>query len=159
MRQRLGKRPYSSERQHSTSPVASRDSSPPREPITDVHRRLGVVKQDTRGLYPDSSKDRKSSRLWSRLGPSSHKGGVPERKPSSRRAGSGSASSRLGGREGEEENEEEEEDDSALQKVWGALIKQKERQTHKMKKSRLDNLPSLQIEISRESSNGSDSDS
>lgn len=159
VRQRLGKRPYSPERRHSASPVTSRDSPPPREPITDVHSRLGMAKLDSRGLYSDSSKDRKSSRLWSRLGPSSHKGGVPERKPSSRRAGSGSASSRLGGREGEEENEEEEEDDSALQKVWGALIKQKERQTHKMKKSRLDNLPSLQIEISRESSNGSDSDS
>ncbi|XP_036800285.1 nuclear cap-binding protein subunit 3 isoform X2 [Oncorhynchus mykiss] len=157
VRQRLGKRPYSPERRHSASPVASRDSPPPREPITDVHSRLGMAKLDSRGLYSDSSKDRKSSRLWSRLGPSSHKGGVPERKPSSRRAGSGSASSRLGGREGEEENEEE--DDSALQKVWGALIKQKEQQTHKMKKSRLDNLPSLQIEISRESSNGSDSDS
>lgn len=63
----------------------------------------------------------------------------------------------MGGREGEEENEEEEEDDSALQKVWGALIKQKQQQTHKMKRSRLDNLPSLQIEVSQESSNGSDS--
>uniref|UniRef100_A0A4W5KBD4 Nuclear cap-binding protein subunit 3 n=1 Tax=Hucho hucho TaxID=62062 RepID=A0A4W5KBD4_9TELE len=140
VRQRLGKRPYSSERRHSTSPVASRDSSPPREPITDVHRRLGVVKQDTRGLYPDSSKDRKSSRLWSRLGPS-YKGQVSERKPPSHGA------------------DIEKENDSALQKVWGALIKQKEQQTHKMKKSRLDNLPSLQIEINRESSNGSDSDS
>ncbi|XP_042157281.1 nuclear cap-binding protein subunit 3-like isoform X1 [Oncorhynchus tshawytscha] len=156
VRQRLGKRLYSSERRHSTSPVASRDSSPPREPITDVHRRLGVVIQDTRGLHPDSSKDRKSSRLWNRLGPSSYKGEVPERKPPSHRAGSGSTSSRLGGR-GEEDVEKE--NDSALQKVWGALIKQKEQQTHKMKRSRLDNLPSLQIEISRESSNGSDSDS
>ncbi|XP_029614440.1 nuclear cap-binding protein subunit 3 isoform X1 [Salmo trutta] len=156
VRQRLGKRPYSSERQHSTSPVASRDSSPPREPITDVHRRLGVVKQDTRGLYPDSSKDRKSSRLWSRLGPSSYKGEVPERKPPSHGAGSGSTSSRLGGRGGEDV---EKENDSALQKVWGALIKQKQQQTHKMKRSRLDNLPSLQIEVSQESSNGSDSDS
>ncbi|CDQ90683.1 unnamed protein product [Oncorhynchus mykiss] len=156
VRQRLGKRPYSSERRHSTSPVASRDSSPPREPIIDVHRRLGVVIQDTRGLHPDSSKDRKSSRLWNRLGPSSYKGEVPVRKPPSHRAGSGSTSSRLGGR-GEEDVEKE--NDSALQKVWGALIKQKEQQTHKMKRSRLDNLPSLQIEISRESSNGSDSDS
>ncbi|XP_070980794.1 nuclear cap-binding protein subunit 3-like isoform X3 [Oncorhynchus clarkii lewisi] len=95
------------------------------------------------------------SRLWNRLGPS-YKGEVPERKPPSHRAGSGSTSSRLGGR-GEEDVEKE--NDSALQKVWGALIKQKEQQTHKMKRSRLDNLPSLQIEISRESSNGSDSDS
>ncbi|XP_055790996.1 nuclear cap-binding protein subunit 3-like isoform X2 [Salvelinus fontinalis] len=142
VRQRLGKRPYSSERRHSASPVASRDSPPPRQPITDVHRRLGVVKQDTRRLYPDSSKDRKSSRLWSRLGPS-YKGEVPERKPPSHGAGSGSTSSKLGGRGGEDV---EKENDSALQKVWGALIKQKEQQTHKMKRSRLDNLPSLQIE-------------
>ncbi|KAF3840507.1 hypothetical protein F7725_006369 [Dissostichus mawsoni] len=49
---------------------------------------------------------------------------------------------------GEEEEEEEEEDDSALQEVWGAMIKQKqERLTTQIKKSRLDNLPSLQIEI------------
>ena len=64
----------------------------------------------------------------------------------------------MGVKKGGEEEEVEEEDDSALQKVWGAMIKQKEQQTHKMKKSRLDNLPSLQIEISRDSSNGSDSD-
>lgn len=51
----------------------------------------------------------------------------------------------------------EEEDDSTLQKMWGAMIKQKqERVGHKMKKSRLDNLPSLQIEISRDSSEESD---
>lgn len=37
------------------------------------------------------------------------------------------------------------------------MIKQKqEHLTHKMKKSRLDNLPSLQIEISRDSSDESD---
>ncbi len=42
--------------------------------------------------------------------------------------------------------------------MWGAMIKQKEQQSNKMKKSRLDNLPSLQIEISRDSSNCSDSD-
>lgn len=58
-----------------------------------------------------------------------------------------------------DDREEEEEDDSRLQKVWGAMIKQKELQSSRMKKSRLDNLPSLQIEISRDSSNGSDSDS
>ncbi|AWO99592.1 DUF2414 domain containing protein [Scophthalmus maximus] len=41
--------------------------------------------------------------------------------------------------------------------MWGAIIKQKqERLTHKTKKSRLDNLPSLQIEISRDSSDDSD---
>lgn len=51
----------------------------------------------------------------------------------------------------------EEEDDTTLQKMWGAMIKQKqERLSHMMKKSRLDNLPSLQIEISRDSSEESD---
>ncbi|XP_010862534.2 nuclear cap-binding protein subunit 3 isoform X1 [Esox lucius] len=152
VRQRLGKRQYSPERRRSISPVASRDLPPLREPITDVHSRLGMSKQDTRRLYSDSPKDRKSSRLWSRLGPS-HKVDAPKRKPSGRGSGSGSNSSRVG------IGHEDEEDDSALQKVWGALIKQKEQQIHKLKKSRLDNLPSLQIEISRESSNGSDSDS
>lgn len=59
--------------------------------------------------------------------------------------------------DGEEEEEVEEEDDTTLQKMWGAMIKKKqERQTHKLKKSRLDNLPSLQIEISRDSSEDSD---
>jgi len=66
-------------------------------------------------------------------------------------------SSKRGKGDGEEEEEEVEEDDSTLQKVWGAMIKQKqERLTHKLKKSRLDNLPSLQIEISRDSSEDSD---
>lgn len=60
--------------------------------------------------------------------------------------------------DGGDESEEEDED-SQLQKMWGAMIKQKEQRSNKMKKSRLDNLPSLQIEISRDSSNGSDSDS
>lgn len=59
--------------------------------------------------------------------------------------------------EGEGEEEKQEEDDSTLQRMWGAMIKQKqERQSHQMKKSRLDNLPSLQIEISRDSSDDSD---
>lgn len=57
------------------------------------------------------------------------------------------------------EDSEDEDDDSQLQKMWGAMIKQKEQRSNKMKKSKLDNLPSLQIEISRDSSNGSDSDS
>ncbi|GCC40863.1 hypothetical protein chiPu_0024982 [Chiloscyllium punctatum] len=51
--------------------------------------------------------------------------------------------------------EKDEDDDTELQRAWGALIREKER-SHK--KSRLDNLPSLQIEISRESST-SDSES
>lgn len=56
---------------------------------------------------------------------------------------------------------EKEEDDSELQRVWGNLIKEKKEKEKEqsLKKSRLDNLPSLQIEISRDSSNGSDSES
>lgn len=50
-----------------------------------------------------------------------------------------------------------EDDDSELQRAWGALIKEKEES--RQKKSRLDNLPSLQIEISQESSSGSDTES
>lgn len=50
-----------------------------------------------------------------------------------------------------------EEEDSELQRAWGALIKEKEQS--RQKKSRLDNLPSLQIEISRESSSESDAES
>lgn len=73
--------------------------------------------------------------------------------------GLSSSARRLGDRADGEEKEEvvEEEDDTTLQKMWGAMIKQKqERLSHMMKKSRLDNLPSLQIEISRESSEDSD---
>uniref|UniRef100_A0A4W6FBC2 Nuclear cap-binding protein subunit 3 n=1 Tax=Lates calcarifer TaxID=8187 RepID=A0A4W6FBC2_LATCA len=121
VRQRLGKRRYSPDRQRSTSPISPRETPPTREPIRDVHRRLGVASQD-RGLHSNSSKDRKTGTVW--------------------RGGDG------GG---------EEEDDSTLQRMWGAMIKQKqERLSHKMKKSRLDNLPSLQIEISRDSSDDSD---
>lgn len=50
-----------------------------------------------------------------------------------------------------------EEDDSELQRAWGALIKEKEQS--RQKKSRLDNLPSLQIEVSRESSSASEAES
>uniref|UniRef100_A0A7N8XCI1 Nuclear cap-binding protein subunit 3 n=1 Tax=Mastacembelus armatus TaxID=205130 RepID=A0A7N8XCI1_9TELE len=131
VRQRLGKRRYSPDRRRSPSPVSARDTPPAREPTRDVHRRLGFASQDSRGLYSKSSKDRKSGDLWSRLG--------------------------SGDDDGKEEEEVEEEDDSTLQRMWGAMIKQKqERLSHKMKKSRLDNLPSLQIEISRDSSDESD---
>jgi len=61
VRQRLGKRPYSPDRRRSPSPVSSRETPPSREPIRDVHRRLGVASQDSRGLYSNSSKDRKTS--------------------------------------------------------------------------------------------------
>ncbi|XP_047463521.1 nuclear cap-binding protein subunit 3 [Mugil cephalus] len=173
VRQRLGKRRYSPDRHRSPSPVSSpRDTPPAREPTRDVHRRLGVA----------SSKDRKSGGLWSRLGSGNDDdgggggGGHHERRAGgSSSAGLFSSSSssshpgasgrkdgrsgrRQGDRKGEGEDEEvEEEDDSTLQKVWGAMIKQKQESlTHRMKKSRLDNLPSLQIEISRESSDDSD---
>uniref|UniRef100_A0A8B9HT80 Nuclear cap-binding protein subunit 3 n=1 Tax=Astyanax mexicanus TaxID=7994 RepID=A0A8B9HT80_ASTMX len=138
VRQRLGKRPHSPDRQRSVSPVPQRNTAPRREPQTDVHSRLGVTKQEKRGLYSESSKDKKSGGLWSRLGPS---------KDSEDDVDSDGV------------DDSNDDDDSQLQKMWGAMIKQKEQQSSKMKKSRLDNLPSLQIEISRDSSNGSDSDS
>ncbi|XP_077402075.1 nuclear cap-binding protein subunit 3 isoform X2 [Vanacampus margaritifer] len=160
VRQRLGKRRYSPERGRSHSPVSPRDTSPPaREPISDVHRRLGVVGRD-RGSSSKSSKDRKTSKssLWSRLGDKEEKTGSHERGPSggsSRLFTSSRRGVRRRGKRTEEEGEQE--DDSTLQKVWGAMIKQKqERLSHKMKKSRLDNLPSLQIEISQDSSGDSD---
>ncbi|XP_017554136.1 nuclear cap-binding protein subunit 3 [Pygocentrus nattereri] len=161
VRQRLGKRPHSPDRQRSVSPVPQRNTAPRREPLTDVHSRLGVTKQETRGLYSESSKDKKSGGLWSRLGPS--KDGEGDRKLSGRLGSSASLS--RGTRQRDEVDSDgvddcdDEDDDSQLQKMWGAMIKQKEQQSSKMKKSRLDNLPSLQIEISRDSSNGSDSDS
>ncbi|KAI4878769.1 hypothetical protein NFI96_028767 [Prochilodus magdalenae] len=161
VRQRLGKRPHSPDRQQSVSPVPRRNTAPRREPLTDVHSRLGVSKHESRGTYSESSKDKKSGGLWSRLGPS--KEGEGDRKPSGR-VGSSASLSR-GTRPRDEvdsdgvDEYDNEDDDSQLQKMWGAMIKQKEQQSSKMKKSRLDNLPSLQIEISRDSSNGSDSDS
>ncbi|XP_042372376.1 nuclear cap-binding protein subunit 3-like, partial [Plectropomus leopardus] len=165
VRQRLGKRRYSPDRRRSPSPVSPRDTPPVREPIRDVHRRLGGAGQDSRGVYSNSSKDRKTSGLWSRLGSAEDdgSGGRHERHSSGRSAGLFSSGRkddggrRRGGVEDEEDEEAEEEDDSTLQKMWGAMIKQKqERLSHKTKKSRLDNLPSLQIEISRDSSDESD---
>ncbi|XP_072517749.1 nuclear cap-binding protein subunit 3 [Salminus brasiliensis] len=160
VRQRLGKRPHSPDRQRSVSPVPQRNTAPRREPLTDVHSRLGVTKQESRGLYSESSKDKKSGGLWSRLGPS--KDGEGDRKLSSRIGSSTSFSRGIRQRDEADSDgvdDSGDEDDSQLQKMWGAMIKQKEQQSSKMKKSRLDNLPSLQIEISRDSSNGSDSDS
>ncbi|XP_078101108.1 nuclear cap-binding protein subunit 3 [Sander vitreus] len=167
VRQRLGKRRYSPDRRRSPSPVSPRDLPPAREPIRDVHRRLGVATQEHRADYSNSSKDRKSG-LWSRLGSVEDDSGAgrSERRPSSRPAGlfpSSSSSSSVGrkdaseGASRKEDDEVEEEDDSTLQKMWGAMIKQKqERVSTRIKKSRLDNLPSLQIEISRDSSDESD---
>lgn len=156
VRQRLGKRPHSPERHRSVSPVISRKAVSRREPLTDVRSRLGVAKHESRSLYSESPKDKKTGGLWSRLGPS-HRDDRNDDKASSR----ASSSRGIKPRDAEESDgvDDDKEDDSQLQKVWGAMIKQKEQQSNKMKKSRLDNLPSLQIEISRDSSNGSDSDS
>ncbi|XP_056140707.1 nuclear cap-binding protein subunit 3 [Lampris incognitus] len=176
VRQRLGKRRYSPERQRSTSPVSVRDTPSSRESARDVHSRLGTASEDARSLYSNTSKDRKTSRLWSRLGPSdtialndNEKRVCRDQSSSqgsglSARLGNGGRSKiskkRRDSKEKDEDDEDEEEDDSTLQRVWGAMIKQKQEQfSHRLKKSNLDNLPSLQIEISRDSSNGSDSDS
>ncbi|XP_026038260.1 nuclear cap-binding protein subunit 3 isoform X1 [Astatotilapia calliptera] len=174
VRQRLGKRRYSPDRRRSPSPLSPRDTPLAR----DVHRRLGVASQDSRGHCSNSSTDRKTGGLWSRLGSSDDDGSSAAARrhdrssgrsaglfssSSSGRDGGGSSRSerRRGDGEGDKEEEDDrrgdEEDDSTLQRMWGAMIKQKqERLTHKMKKSRLDNLPSLQIEISRDSSDESD---
>lgn len=101
--------------------------------------------------------------LWSRLGSGNESScGRYEQRLSSRSSVLSSSTRRSRDDRAKEEEEEvvapaEEEDDSTLQKMWGAMIKQKqERLSHKMKKSRLDNLPSLQIEISQDSSEESD---
>ncbi|XP_040194283.1 nuclear cap-binding protein subunit 3 isoform X2 [Rana temporaria] len=134
VRQRLGKRPHSPE----VRKVSSHIPTPRREPVSDVHSRLGLPKQlEGKGLYSDT-KEKKTGGLWNRLGT------APKEKE------------RAAEKE-EKSSAAPEEDDSVLQQAWGALIKEKEE--IRQKKSRLDNLPSLQIEISRESSSGSDTDS
>ncbi|KAK1158284.1 nuclear cap-binding protein subunit 3-like [Acipenser oxyrinchus oxyrinchus] len=148
VRQRLGKRPHSPDSR--AGKVISPAPVPRREPLSDVHSRLGTPRQDPRGLYSENSKDKKpAGNLWSRLGSSSSSRSLRKEKPSPRKAVAGSSGS------------EKEEDDSELQRVWGNLIKEKKEKEKEqtLKKSRLDNLPSLQIEISRDSSNGSDSES
>ncbi|XP_063002504.1 nuclear cap-binding protein subunit 3 [Elgaria multicarinata webbii] len=139
VRQRLGKRPHSPEaqQQQQQQPPPSGPSASHREPVSDVHSRLGIPKQDGKGLYSDA-REKKSANLWTRLGSASKtQEKVPER--------------------AEKAAAVPEEDDSELQRAWGALIKEKEQS--RQKKSRLDHLPSLQIEISRESSSGSDTES
>lgn len=61
VRQRLGKRRYSPDRQRSPSPSSTSDTAPAREPTRDVHRRLGVAIQDGRGPFSTSPKDKKTS--------------------------------------------------------------------------------------------------
>ncbi|KAM7333782.1 nuclear cap-binding protein subunit 3 [Alexandromys fortis] len=131
IRQRLGKRPYSPEKAFSSNQVVRR------EPSSDVHSRLGVPRQDVKGLYSDT-RERKSGGLWTRLG------SIPKTKEKNTKK----VDHRPSGAE---------EDDSELQRAWGALIKEKEQS--RQKKSRLDSLPSLQIEVSRESSSGSEAES
>lgn len=129
IRQRLGKRPHSPEK--ACNPVVRR------EPFSDVHSRLGIPRQDIKGLYSDT-REKKSGSLWTRLGSASKTKEKNMKKVDHRAPGT-------------------EEDDSELQRAWGALIKEKEQS--RQKKSRLDNLPSLQIEVSRESSSGSEAES
>ncbi|KAK7804174.1 hypothetical protein U0070_022482, partial [Myodes glareolus] len=131
IRQRLGKRPYSPEKAFSSNQVVRR------EPSSDVHSRLGVPRQDVKGLYSDT-RERKSGGLWTRLGSTPKTKEKNMKKVDHRPSGA-------------------EEDDSELQRAWGALIKEKEQS--RQKKSRLDSLPSLQIEVSRESSSGSEAES
>uniref|UniRef100_A0A6J0UGT8 Nuclear cap-binding protein subunit 3 n=1 Tax=Pogona vitticeps TaxID=103695 RepID=A0A6J0UGT8_9SAUR len=133
VRQRLGKRPHSPE-----APQPGGTSASHREPpISDVHSRLGIPKQEGKGLYSDTQ-EKKSANLWTRLGTASKTSEkVLER--------------------AEKPAATAEEEDSELQRAWGALIKEKEQS--RQKKSRLDHLPSLQIEISRESSSESEAES
>lgn len=62
VRQRLGKRTHSPERRRSVSPVRPRSSAARREPLTDVHSRLGTTKHESRGLYLEPTKDKKSGK-------------------------------------------------------------------------------------------------
>ncbi|XP_028824915.1 nuclear cap-binding protein subunit 3-like [Denticeps clupeoides] len=154
VRQRLGKRPHSPESRRSSSPHTRRSPAHRHEPVTGVHSRLGVSKPDACALYSDTDKDKKRG-LWSRLG-SAHSDA--KQKSSSRLKHTGSSGQQCEEHEASQFRDDEEEE-SRLQKVWGAMISQKKQQSSQMKKSRLDNLPSLQIEVSRDSSNGSDSES
>ncbi|CAH2219753.1 nuclear cap-binding subunit 3 isoform X1 [Pelobates cultripes] len=134
VRQRLGKRAHSPDPRKPVCIVPA----PRREPVSDVHSRLGIPKQvEGKGLYSDS-KEKKTGGLWNRLGTAPKEKEKPTEKT-------------------ENVTRATEEDDSVLQQAWGAMIKEKEQ--IRQKKSRLDSLPSLQIEISRESSSGSDTDS
>ncbi|KAK7925614.1 hypothetical protein WMY93_007924 [Mugilogobius chulae] len=141
VRHRLGKRRRSPSPR---SPSPHRDPPPEREPIRDVHRRLGVAKD----------RDRKTGDLWSRLG-SSDDDSAPVRKAPSphppERRRRDVKPERTNGETKKRKEDEEQDEDSQLQRVWGAMIKKKQSSHKNVKKSRLDNLPSLQIEISRDS--------
>nr|XP_060612810.1 nuclear cap-binding protein subunit 3 [Anolis sagrei ordinatus] len=164
VRQRLGKRPHSPE----TPPLPTTPPLLLREPLSDVHSRLGIVKQDPQDRERDrergEKKKKKAGALWARLGsapkaPEKKKAPLPlEQHEKKVPPPSSSSSACLASPE---------EEDSALQRAWGALIQgkahsrqQQQQQQQQQQKSRLDHLPSLQIEISREeSSSGSEADS
>lgn len=57
VRQRLGKRPHSPE-----TPQPSSISSSHREPMSDVHSRLGIPRQEGKGLYSDT-REKKSGQF------------------------------------------------------------------------------------------------
>ncbi|MGH0180051.1 UNVERIFIED_CONTAM: hypothetical protein FKN15_018491 [Acipenser sinensis] len=59
VRQRLGKRPHSPDSRAGKVTVISPAPVPRREPLSDVHSRLGTPRQDPRGLYSENSKDKK----------------------------------------------------------------------------------------------------
>uniref|UniRef100_A0A8B9TQ19 Nuclear cap-binding protein subunit 3 n=1 Tax=Anas platyrhynchos TaxID=8839 RepID=A0A8B9TQ19_ANAPL len=89
---------------------------------SDVRQRLGKrphSPEDVKGLYSDT-REKKSGNLWTRLGSAPKTQEKTSDKPENSVASP-------------------EEEDSELQRVWGALIKEKEQS--RQKKSRLDNLP------------------
>uniref|UniRef100_A0A1A8MDL9 A-kinase anchor protein 2 n=1 Tax=Nothobranchius pienaari TaxID=704102 RepID=A0A1A8MDL9_9TELE len=67
VRQRLGKRRYSPDERSSPSPLSPKDTPPVREPVSDVHRRLGVANQDSRSVYSKPVRDRKTSTFSSEV--------------------------------------------------------------------------------------------
>uniref|UniRef100_A0A8C6U2U2 Nuclear cap-binding protein subunit 3 n=1 Tax=Neogobius melanostomus TaxID=47308 RepID=A0A8C6U2U2_9GOBI len=141
-------------------PVPPKRHPPEREPIRDVHSRLGVAKDKKTGttISFNSTSFQKS--------PITSAGSSDEPVPIRRAAFSSVSTATLRPKPRRPETDEEggtsssegeeQEEDSRLQQVWGAMIKRKQSSHKNMKKSRLDNLPSLQIEISRDSTNESD---
>ncbi|KAK1874660.1 Nuclear cap-binding protein subunit 3 [Dissostichus eleginoides] len=130
VRQRLGKRRYSPDGR-SPSPPSPRDTPPAREPIRDVHRRLGVANQDR---AVNSSKDRKST-LWSRLGSAGDDANERLFTPSSSSGRKENASSIRRGGDGEEEEEEKEEEEEE-EEGQGRKRRRRKRRTTRRCRSR-----------------------
>ena len=97
---------------------------------------MRVLRHDIKGLYSDT-REKKSGNLWTRFG------SAPKTKEKNTKNGDHRAPSA-------------EEHNSELQRAWAALIKEKEQSCQK--KRLLDNSPSLQTEVSRESSSGSEAE-